>query len=524
MSWSLRSQLLGALGVLTAILVLILGALAEEREGSRLRAKAKSQHEDTLFFLGSTLTDAIVAEDSALMTELLERFGTRDKSVLVISMEDSAGRELSRWEREETVGTLRADELIHEVLFDGDLLGRIRLQLDQQYLVAEVRDRVLEVRAALLVALVVVGLFIALLIYHIAISPLSRIDRQVRLLQEKDPPKPMNLGGAKEFVNVGAAIDAFGKAIQEQRLADEEHKAELELLNGAYRRFVPQQFLNYLNRESIIQVERGDQVARDMTILFSDIRSFTTFSEEVGSQETFDFINDFLRGLGPVIRENGGFIDKYIGDAIMALFDSPCDALRAANGLMEALEEFNLKREASGDYPIEIGIGINTGPLMLGIIGEEERLEGTVIGDVVNLAARLEALTKKYKVPVLFSSTTFKRMLASSQSRSLGLPVDLSDFRYVDEVRAKGRAGLTPIYEHFGWCNQEVRTRRHALAQWRESELLKAEHLRADPTESSLKEDPLWPVFRAEVLGRETQSSRTPQSRLNDVDEELLWS
>ena len=231
----------------------------------------------------------------------------------------------------------------------------------------------------------------------------------------------MNLGGAKEFVNVGAAIDAFAEAIQEQRRADEEHKAELRL-NGAYRRFVPQQFLNYLNRESITQVKRGDQVAREMTILFSDIRSFTTLSEEIGSQETFDFINDFLRRLGPVIRENGGFIDKYIGDAIMALFDSPCDALRAANGLMDALGELTRKREANGDYPIEIGIGLNSGPLMLGIIGEEERLEGTVIGDVVNLAARLEALTKKYKVPVLFSSSTYDGMRASCEGQSLGLP------------------------------------------------------------------------------------------------------
>ena len=86
-------------------------------------------------------------------------------------MEDSAGRELSQWERKETAGTLRAEEVIHTVRFDGDVLGRIRLQLDQQYLVAEVRERVLEVRAALLVALAVVGLFIALLIYRLAISP-----------------------------------------------------------------------------------------------------------------------------------------------------------------------------------------------------------------------------------------------------------------------------------------------------------------------------------------------------------------
>ena len=100
----------------------------------------------------------------------------------------------------------------------------------------------------------------------------------------------------------------------------------------------------------------------------------------------------------------------------------------------------------------------------------------------------------------------------------------MSDFRYVDAVQAKGRVGLTPIYEHFGWCNQEARTRRHALAQWRERELRKAEPLRAEPADSSLKEDALWPVFRVEVLGGETQFSRTTQLRMTDVDEELLWS
>jgi two-component system sensor histidine kinase ChiS len=101
-----------------------------------------------------------------------------------------------------------------------------------------------------------------------------------------------------------------------------EFKTHLRLakINNAYGRFVPLEFLEFLDRESIIDVQLGDQVQKEMTVLFSDIRSFTTLSEQMTPKETFDFINDYLQRVGPVIRDRHGFIDKYIGDAVMALF------------------------------------------------------------------------------------------------------------------------------------------------------------------------------------------------------------
>jgi class 3 adenylate cyclase len=176
----------------------------------------------------------------------------------------------------------------------------------------------------------------------------------------------------------------------------------------AYSRFVPAQFLEYLDKTSITDINLGDQIQRDMTILFADIRSFTTLSEKMPPQENFNFLNSYLKRMGPVIRRNGGFIDKYIGDGIMALFPGrPDDALAAILEMRQELELYNTHRRASGYRPIRVGYGVHTGKLMLGVIGESERMESTVISDAVNIASRIESLTKEYGCDVLLSDDTF---------------------------------------------------------------------------------------------------------------------
>jgi len=184
---------------------------------------------------------------------------------------------------------------------------------------------------------------------------------------------------------------------------------EIETLNKSYRRFVPEQFLTFLGHPSVVNVKLGDQVQKEMTILFSDIRSFTDISEKMSPEENFNFLNSYLNITGPHIRTHGGFIDKYIGDAIMALFPhgehGADDALKAAIEIKYSLMDFNKEREALGQIPIQVGIGLHTGMLMLGILGEAERMEGTVISDSVNLASRLEALTKHYGASLTTSPT-----------------------------------------------------------------------------------------------------------------------
>ncbi|TGK22566.1 adenylate/guanylate cyclase domain-containing protein [Leptospira kmetyi] len=209
-------------------------------------------------------------------------------------------------------------------------------------------------------------------------------------------------------------------------------------LSEAYSRFVPKEFLSILSKKSILETQLADQTEGLMTVMFSDIRGFTTLSEKMTPNENFRFINDYLGMIAPLIKEHSGFIDKFIGDAIMAIFPSRAeDAVEASLAMMRALKKFNRMREEQGQDPIDIGIGIHTGHLMLGIIGHENRMEGTVIGDSVNLASRIEGLTKQYQCSIIASEVTIA---------SLKNPETFSHF-FLDEVTVKGKSQAVKVYK-----------------------------------------------------------------------------
>ncbi|MBP0018013.1 MAG: AAA family ATPase [Cyanobacteria bacterium SBLK] len=222
----------------------------------------------------------------------------------------------------------------------------------------------------------------------------------------------------------------------------------LQTLNLAYERFIPSQFLSFLEKKSIVDVTLGDQVEREMTVLFSDIRDFTTISEQMTPAENFAFINGYLGRMEPLIQQYGGFIDKYIGDAIMALFgNTPDDALKAAIAMLEELQVYNLSRLEVDRIPLRIGIGLHTGRLMLGTVGGADRMDGTAIGDSVNLSSRVEGLTKTYGISLLITQQTF-----------LGLKNPFEyDFRFIERVTAKGKAKAVSLFEVFSADSPDLR-------------------------------------------------------------------
>ncbi|MEG3973864.1 ATP-binding protein [Microcoleus sp. herbarium8] len=226
--------------------------------------------------------------------------------------------------------------------------------------------------------------------------------------------------------------------IKKELLARINTQIRLAKLNAAYGRFVPHDFLSLLEKQSIIEVKLGDNQQRDMTVLFADIRSFTSLSELMTPPENFAFINSYLGKVSPAIRKNNGFIDKYIGDAVMALFStSPDDGVRAAIDMQEEVNIFNSDREKNGLFPIAIGIGLHAGNLMLGTIGERERMESTVIADAVNLASRLEGLTKVYGARILVSGAIIDRLDDAEQYK----------YRFVDRVAVKGKTNAVSVFE-----------------------------------------------------------------------------
>lgn len=218
-------------------------------------------------------------------------------------------------------------------------------------------------------------------------------------------------------------------------------------MSKSFERFVPKQFLNYLGKENIVEIRLGDQAKKEMTILFSDIRHFTRLSEKMDPKENFDFLNSYLKRMTPVVIRNGGFVDKYIGDAVMALFpESGETALKAAIEMQSEVRTYNHHRLKTGYDPIKIGIGLHTGGLMLGTIGTEDRMEGTVISDTVNLASRIEGITKKFDSSILISEKTLQRIEDPTKYC----------MRLIGRIKVKGKEEEVVIYDVFEGQSQFI--------------------------------------------------------------------
>ena len=226
----------------------------------------------------------------------------------------------------------------------------------------------------------------------------------------------------------------------------------LSLINESLRRFVPKEFLNLLRKESITDIELGNHTEEAMAVMFLDIRSFTSLSEELSPTENFAFINSFLSRMGPVVRRHGGFVDKYVGDGIMALFPNAMnDAVAAAVELRRELQVYNGLRNNSGYKPVDFGIGIHAGGLMLGTIGESQRMDSTVISSVVNLASRLEGVTKEFGCGVVISERVAEQVGKETW-----------EMRYLGAVSVKGASRPVHAYEVFEGEGEEIRARRRA--------------------------------------------------------------
>lgn len=239
---------------------------------------------------------------------------------------------------------------------------------------------------------------------------------------------------------------ALGILRRDLELRVEERTRTLASTNAAIARFVPQEFLRALGHEDVTTARLGDATVRDITVLFADIRNFTTISERMSPEDTLRFLNDCLSRIGPHIRAQSGFVDKYIGDAIMALFPaSPADAVRAAIAMQREIGMQKVAGDPSN--ALAIGIGIHTGRVMMGTIGEAQRFEATVISDAVNVTARLESLTKHLGCSVLITA-----QVAAHLS-----PDELQDTRVLGSFVVKGKSRAVGLVEVFATDPESLR-------------------------------------------------------------------
>ena len=220
------------------------------------------------------------------------------------------------------------------------------------------------------------------------------------------------------------------------------HQTEL---TKSYQRFVPTEIVKSLNKTDIRQIELGDQKQHNAYILFTDIRNFTGMSEKLSSAQVFELLNSLLDTAIPTIKKSGGYVDKFIGDAVLAVFDTDIgNPVECAIELLNNLKILNEELVVNYDVNVSIGIGIHYGPVVSGTIGNQSRMEGTVIGDTVNTAARLEALTKKFKTPLVVSEAVIAKMQSENTWR-------YRDPRRLSSKPLKGKTESVEVFEISDW-------------------------------------------------------------------------
>ena len=251
-----------------------------------------------------------------------------------------------------------------------------------------------------------------------------------------------------EGLNIGANDYLAKPFSKDEFMARLSTHLNLHGINQAMNRFIPSEFIRTLGRKTITEVKLGDNIYRDVTVLFSDIRGYTSIAEKMTPADNFRFVNSYAQRMGPIIQKNNGFVNQYLGDGIMALFQtSSSDALKASIEMQAELRLFNQEKKEHNELSIEVGMGFHTGPLIMGIIGDTERSAPAIISDTVNTAARLEGLTKYYHVKIIFSQNSYQALSDNEKEFC----------RYLGMVQVKGKQAPIGIYECFDGDDPEIR-------------------------------------------------------------------
>lgn len=251
------------------------------------------------------------------------------------------------------------------------------------------------------ILLTVVYLVLLFIVFKYACKPIKKIEKAVYRLSDGRVKDEITIGGNKQFEGIEHGLNKINDVYKEKENL-------IKKTNLEYEKFVPKQFLKFLGKNSILELELGNQVQKEVTTMFCDIRNSTATSSTLSLEDNFNYINSYLKIVSPLIRKHGGFVDKYLGDGILAVFVHAENAIECAVQVVRAIEQKN--RENSTTPSMDVGISLNTGEVVFGVVGEEERKSPTIISDTVNLASKMENINKFFHTKIIFSKRTLNSL------------------------------------------------------------------------------------------------------------------
>lgn len=364
--------------------------------------------------------------------ESLEMEGKKEESELGRNALEVSPRKALHIQYTTGPGDVPVMDIAVPVMRKGEKIGVVRIGYSmEEFLAEQARGRAITIGVA--AAFTIVGLIFSVWTAWRIAAPIRTLATAARRVGQGDlEQRPRINSGGRETRELG---DSFNQMIAGLKERD----------------FVKETFSRYVTKQVAEEILRDpDRIApggtkREVTILFSDIRGFTTFSEDHSPEDVIAHLNEYLAAMVDIIFKYEGTLDKYIGDAIMAVYgsplpheDDPLRAVRTALEMQEILAKLNDRWETEGKPPLRIGIGINTGDVIAGNIGDVRRMEYTVIGDNVNLASRIESLTKNFNCPIIISGSTYAQVR------------DAVEVKELEEVTVKGKSRAVRIYELLG--------------------------------------------------------------------------
>lgn len=252
-----------------------------------------------------------------------------------------------------------------------------------------------------LAVLTIIYLIVTFIIFSIICKPVMKVEQATKRLSFGEVKDKISIGGNKQFVEIENSLNKI----------NENYKKKDDFIkqtNLEYEKFVPKQLVKFFGKKSVLELEIGSQVKKTATILYCSLRNSLLVTQTLSLEENFNYINSYLNVVSPIIRKNGGFVDKYLEDGLMAVFVSVKNAINCGIQIVKTIRQQNM--QVKNVPALDVGIAVNTDEIIFGVVGDDVRKTPTIVSNSLNIVQNMDEINKKYGSVMLLSKNALNEL------------------------------------------------------------------------------------------------------------------